>query len=147
MSGRADAIIARARAHVGIRFRAQGRGREGLDCVGLVAVALGIKQVRGDYALRGGAAEILAMELRAAGLCAAAVPTAGDVLVMQAGPGQLHLGIWTGKSLIHADARLRRVVERPGTPPWTVVGTWRFAEAAMPGDAEPSPDCSPLIGA
>lgn len=147
MSSRADAIVARARACIGIRFRPQGRGREGLDCVGLVAVSLGITQVRGDYALRSGSSERLAMELKAFGLCAAADAAAGDVLVMRAGPGQLHLAIWTGDTLIHADARLRRVVERPGNPPWPVVGTWRFAETAIPSGDQPSLDGSALFGA
>ena len=27
---------------------------------------------------------------------------------------------------VHADAQLRRVVERPGEPPWPVIGIWRF---------------------
>ncbi len=50
---------------------------------------------------------------------------AGDLLMMRSGPGQVHLGIWTGGSLIHADAGLGRVVERPGEPPWPVTGMWR----------------------
>jgi hypothetical protein len=53
---------------------------------------------------------------------------AGDVLVMNAGPGQLHLGLWSGTGLIHGDAGLRRVVERPGAPPWPVTGLWRIGE-------------------
>ncbi len=126
MSALTDAVVARARECVGVRFKAQGRGRDGLDCIGLVAVALGLTRVRADYALRGGSAEALAAALRAAGLSAATGPAAGDVLVMRAGPGQLHLGIWTGDALIHADAGLRRVVERPGEAPWPVVGVWRI---------------------
>jgi len=125
MSSRADTIVARARDCVGIRFRAQGRGRDGLDCIGLVAASLGIEQARADYALRGGPNEMVAAELRAAGLRPVARPAAGDVLVMQAGPGQLHLGIWTGDGLVHADAGLRRVVERPGQAPWPVMSAWR----------------------
>ena len=52
-------------------------------------------------------------------------PVTGDLLMMRTGPGQLHLGIWTGAGLVHADAGLRRVVERPGAPPWPVLGCWR----------------------
>ncbi len=125
MSSRADSIVARARDCVGVRFRAQGRGRDGLDCIGLVAFSLAIKQVRSDYALRGGSSALLAAELRAAGLRPVARPAAGDVLLMQAGPGQLHVGIWTGEGLVHADAGLRRVVERPGQAPWPVISAWR----------------------
>ena len=127
MARSADIIVARARACAGVRFRAQGRDLQGLDCVGLVAVALGLDRVRSDYALRGGVADTLAEELRAAGLRPARSPRPGDVLVMRSGPGQLHLGIWTGGGLIHADAGLRRVVERPGEPPWPTVGRWRRA--------------------
>ncbi|HEY0325834.1 MAG TPA: NlpC/P60 family protein [Allosphingosinicella sp.] len=125
MSSRADAVVARARQCVGVRFRAQGRGRDGLDCIGLVATALGIERVPADYALRGGTAERLADGLRASGLRVVKRPSRGDVLVMRAGPGQLHLGIWTGEGLIHADAGLRRVVERPGDAPWPVLSAWR----------------------
>ena len=46
-------------------------------------------------------------------------------MLMATGPGQLHLGVWTGEGLVHADAGLRRVVERPGVPPWRVLGMWR----------------------
>ena len=122
---RADEIVARARALIGTRFRAQGRRGDGVDCVGLVAAALGRSGVRRDYALRGGCLEALRAELVGAELQPAQVAQAGDVLVVRAGAGQLHLGIWTGDGLVHADAGLRRVVERPGEVPWPVVGVWR----------------------
>ena len=51
---------------------------------------------------------------------------AGDVLLMAAGPGQIHLGIRTAGGFVHADAGLRRVVERPGMPPWPLTGVWRM---------------------
>ena len=127
MSG-GETVVARARGCIGIRFRAQGRGREGLDCVGLVAVALGLEQVRADYALRSGAAEALATALRAAGLRPVEERAPGDVLVMRVGPGQLHLAIWTGAGLVHADAGLRRVVELPGEIVWPVMSAWRAGE-------------------
>jgi murein DD-endopeptidase / murein LD-carboxypeptidase len=120
------AIVARARALVGAGFRPQGRSREtGLDCVGVVAAAVGIAAPPDDYRLRTGSTERISAALRAAGLRAAPARGRGDVLVMASGPGQLHLGIWTGSGLVHADARLRRVVERPGPPPWRVLSQWR----------------------
>jgi len=126
MSRRADLVVARARALTGVRFRPQGRSAEtGLDCVGLVAAALGAGGVPADYALRGGSAAKLGDGLRAAGLRPAGIARAGDVLVLAAGPAQLHLGIFTGAGLIHADAGLRRIVERPGEAPWPVLGIWR----------------------
>ena len=127
MGSRAEAIVARARRCVGVRFRAQGRGRDGLDCIGVVAEALGVERVPTNYALRGGCPGALASELRAVGLRPAKGPVPGGVLVMRAGPGQLHLGIWTGDGLVHADAGLRRVVERPGQPPWPLLSAWRKA--------------------
>ncbi|GAO39350.1 hypothetical protein SCH01S_29_00380 [Sphingomonas changbaiensis NBRC 104936] len=49
----------------------------------------------------------------------------GDVMLMRAGPAQLHLAIRTRRGIVHADAALRRVVERPGAPEWEVLGLWR----------------------
>jgi len=124
-----DAIVARARALLGVRFRPQGRSRaSGLDCVGLVAEAVGAAGVPRDYALRGSTPQLLAAGLAAAGLRPAEAARRGDVLAMHAGPGQLHLGIFSGNGLIHGDAGLRRVVERPGTPPWPICGIWRIME-------------------
>lgn len=119
-------IAARARALVGVRFRPQGRDPAvGLDCVGLVAAALRVCEVRGDYPLRGGNLDELERELARAGLRRAAGRKTGDVLVMRAGPAQLHLGIATEAGLVHADAGLKRVVERPGAVAWPVLGAWR----------------------
>ena len=121
-----EATVRRARALVGIRFRLQGRSRaSGLDCVGVVACALGIETVRSDYRLRGGSLSELRGELRAAGLEPAPAAAAGDVLVARPAAEQLHLGIWTGSGTVHADARLGRVAERPGRPPWPVLERWR----------------------
>lgn len=127
-----EEIAARARALVDVRFRPQGRApATGLDCVGVVAAALGVEQARCDYALRGGGLEALTEELETAGLIRVSDRQVGDVLVMRAGPEQLHLGIATESGLVHADAGLRRVVERPGVPEWPVLGAWR-----LPSDSE-----------
>lgn len=122
---RLNDVPARARALIGTRFRSQGRGREGLDCIGLVAAALGLAEARRDYALRGGDLAALEAGLSAAGLRLVEERLAGDVIVLRSGPGQLHLGVWTGDGLVHADAGLRRVVERPGAPPWPIMSIWR----------------------
>ena len=120
------AILARARALVGAGFRPQGRSREtGLDCIGVVAAALDVAAPPGDYRLRTGSTGRLVAALGAAGLLEAPARRPGDVLIMDVGPGQLHLGIWTGDGLVHADAQLRRVVERPGPLPWRVLSIWR----------------------
>lgn len=120
-------IVARARRLVGVRFRPQGRSAStGLDCVGLAAAALRIEAPPAGYALRGGSAERLEDGLRSAGLRPVAAARAGDLLVLALGAGQLHLAIFTGDGLVHADAGLRRIVERPGAPPWPVLSAWRL---------------------
>ncbi|WP_374944255.1 peptidoglycan endopeptidase [Sphingomonas sp.] len=124
-----SAVAAAARGMLGVRFRAQGRGREGVDCVGLAAVALRAGGFSGvvprGYRLRGGdpvrvAAMLDGMLARGDG------KAAGDVLLCASGPGQLHLAIRVEDGVIHADAGLGRVVERPGVVPWPVLGAWRI---------------------
>lgn len=48
----------------------------------------------------------------------------GDLLMVCPGVAQIHLGVWTGASLIHADAGLGCIVETPGTPRWPVISAW-----------------------
>ena len=121
MSRIADAAV----AAVGTRFRLHGRGLDGLDCVGLVALALRAGGYAGvvptGYSLRGGDWGLLDRVL-----VRVATAEPGDVLLMAAGPGQIHLGIRTAAGFVHADAALRRVVERPGMPPWPLIGVWRM---------------------
>lgn len=52
----------------------------------------------------------------------------GDVLMLRTGPGQLHFAVRTTRGLVHADAALRRVVERPGPVEAPVLGCWRIGE-------------------
>jgi lipoprotein Spr len=127
MRPRPEQIVARARALIGCRFRPQGRSaRDGLDCIGLVALAIGVRDVPGDYTLRGGSGRRLERALAAAGLRPTQATALGDVALLRPGPGQLHLGITTGTGLVHADAALRRVVERPWPVPWPILGCWRY---------------------
>lgn len=119
----------RARAAVGARFRLGGRDPAfGLDCVGLVAWAHELADVPADYGLRSGD------PARVAAWCdmrwrRVETAGAGDVLLLRGGPGQVHLAVSTGGGLVHADAGLRRVVERPGDPPWPVLAMWRVGES------------------
>lgn len=126
MRPKPDEIVARARALIGTRFRPQGRSAaDGLDCIGLAALAIDARIVPGGYPLRGGSADRLAEGLSAAGLRPVETMTAGDVLAFAPGHGQLHLGIFTGAGLVHGDAGLRRVTERPQPFPWRLLGIWR----------------------
>lgn len=118
-------VEAAARRLIGCRFRSHGRDPEtGLDCVGVVALATEIPAPSG-YAMRTGDAAAIAALIDRAGLCRTDSAAPGAVMLMRAGPGQLHLGVRTATGFIHADAGLRRVVERPGEPDWEIVGQWR----------------------
>lgn len=115
--------VDRARSVVGVRFRRQGRGEDGFDCVGLVGWAHGVA-VPADYAGHSGDAVRVGAVLAAAGFRQVGRAAAGDVLLLRSGPGQLHLGLSTGGGIIHADAVARGVVERRDVP-WPVIGIWR----------------------
>jgi hypothetical protein len=125
---KSEDIVARARALVGVRFRPQGRSVEhGLDCIGAAAVATGMVETRRDYRLASADAEEVNDELRRLGFIR--VPSAGagqgDILVVQPVPGRLHVVVLTSGAYVHADMRLRRVVEVPGAVPWPLLSAWR----------------------
>ncbi|MBA4761843.1 peptidoglycan endopeptidase [Sphingomonas sp.] len=120
--------LERARGAIGARFRLHGRDvAHGLDCVGLAGLAYGIAVPRG-YALRGGSVAQVSEVAAAAGLVRVDDARAGDLLLLNAGAGQLHLAIASERGVIHADAALRRVVERRGVPPWPELARWRRGE-------------------
>lgn len=126
-------VAARARALVGTRFRPQGRCSEhGLDCLGLVAAAGGIpaELVPSGYAMRSEVAEdMLSLTLdRRVRRIAGADSREGDVLLVQAGPGQHHFLVLLKDGFVHSDARLGRVVETPGLVMWPVLAAWRILE-------------------
>ena len=117
--------LERARSAIGARFRLHGRSvADGLDCVGLAGLAYGVAPPRG-YSLRSGDARAVRAGVTEAGLVRVSDPQPGDLVLYLTGPGQLHLGIASEDGVIHADASLRRVVERPGRPPWAELARWR----------------------
>lgn len=120
--------LARARSALGVQFRLHGRGRGGMDCVGLVAFAWDIEVPTG-YPLRCAALERIERCLAGCGF-GPAVTAPGRILLIAAGPGQLHLAIAGEQGgVIHADAAARRVVERPAPLPWPVLAAWTREEA------------------
>lgn len=127
MRSRSGEIVWRARSLIGTRFRPQGRGREGVDCVGLAAFALGLAEDRvpRNYALRGASAEEVGQFLRDCGMDAVKDAAPGDLALFAPGPAQLHFAVMTGNGLVHADLGLGRVVERPLPAPWPLIGLWR----------------------
>jgi len=116
-----DRALARARGAIGAPFRLHGRDLRGFDCVGLVAWAWEVAAPTG-YALRGSPRARIERELVRQGFVAG--EGAGAIVLVDAGPGQLHLGIATRNGLIHADAAARRVVERAAPLPWPVLAAW-----------------------
>jgi len=123
-------IVRRTRALVGSRFRPQGRDPgAGLDCVGVIlcAFALPSHEVRSDYRLSGhGRGEVEQGLLRRFRRVGRRQRRPGDVLLCRGREDQVHLCVECGGSFVHADARLRRVVETPGTPDWPIMGVFRL---------------------
>jgi lipoprotein Spr len=125
-----EEIVAAARALAGVRFLPQGRSAEtGLDCLGLVAAAVGVDAalVRRDYALRDFEPDAVGRALAALGFrrVEGVGRKAGDIILAEVAPLRLHAAIATGRGYLHADAGLRRVVEVPGELPWPVLSAWR----------------------
>lgn len=87
-------------------------------------------RVREDYSLRFADAEEANRDLEECGFVrlAPAEIEAGDLLLVESGPGQLHAVILTEEGYLHAHAGLRRVVETPGPVPWPILSAW------CPGD-------------
>lgn len=128
MSEAGREIARAARRCVGVRFRPQGHDpAHGLDCVGLAGVAFGRTSLPRDYALRGGDGCRIGAVIEALGLrrIEAGEAEAGDLLLLAAGPRQFHFAVLTETGFVHADARLRRVIETPGRPQWPVIDAWR----------------------
>lgn len=127
-------VVASARRCVGARFRPQGRDpNTGLDCVGVAAVSLDKTLPPARYPARGRDWRVLAMVAGEMGLepifPGAARP--GDLLMVEPGPGQIHMVVITPTGFVHADARLRKVVETPGRPAWPVLAAWRGCDEDM----------------
>lgn len=126
-----ERVAEAALALVGAPFRLHGRDAvHGLDCIGVIAAALRaagwVGAVPSGYALRGGDPVAVIARFDAV-LARSDGAAAGDVLLFRVGPGQLHGAVRTRAGLVHADAGLRRVVERPGVPDWPRLAAWRYA--------------------
>jgi murein DD-endopeptidase / murein LD-carboxypeptidase len=127
----ADDIARRALEQIGIPFRLHGRcAGEALDCVGLVAVALGdIAQrcaVPMNYTLRGDFEGVVEHYFKSVGMKTCTAPYAdGDIVLVRAAPGQFHLMVRAHQGFVHAHAGLRKIVLTPGASLWPVTRAWR----------------------
>jgi cell wall-associated NlpC family hydrolase len=119
-------IVSAARLWLRTPFRHQGRGPEGLDCIGLIVVAaaaLGVRLVdRRDYAAEPRAGALRAELERQCRPVTTLAP--GAVLLLRLGPYAAHVGIYTGAGLIHAYRPRGAVIEH-------ALGHWRRRVAAV----------------
>lgn len=118
----------RARALVGTRFRPQGRGSEGMDCVGVAMAVFDVpaENVRRDYRIRGDhEAEIRAWLANLFCRVRRNELRSGDLMLMRVAKDQLHLGVRTERGFVHAHAGVKRVVETPGIPEWPLAAVYR----------------------
>lgn len=130
-------IAAAARALIGVQFRLHGRSpATGLDCIGLAASALegaGLPlAVPNGYRLRNRTDDRWVEFLVRSGfrqLADESLSRDGDFWIVKPHPLQAHLLIAAGKSFIHADAGLERVVATPGPSRWPVHSIWRIIGA------------------
>jgi hypothetical protein len=122
-----------AEGYLGASFRLHGRDPlTGFDCLGLVLFALAeigrpVHLVLG-YGLRNLEPERFLRLPEAAGFAETDTPLeAGDVLLLEAGPAQLHIAlVGVDGGIVHAHAGLGRVVHTPFPLPWPVIGHWRL---------------------
>lgn len=129
-----DAVISSARSFVGTPFRHQGRGPQGLDCVGLlvcVARALDLphedvtgytRRAEGRGFLEHFRSQLVEIPLAAAG--------AGDVVVFVETVYPCHTGVLSERHgvlhLIHAHAPRRKVIEEPYLGIWPARARFAF---------------------
>lgn len=117
----AYAIADRALREVGTPFRLHGRqSKIALDCVGLVAVAVGPyitgQSVPTGYRFRGHYTDLATeffgpLPFKNVELSVSFAP--GDILLAEPCVGQLHFAVYSHKGWVHAHAGLKRVICAP----------------------------------
>lgn len=99
-------------------------------------MAMGVKDARADYPVRMTDRRRIEAEFNAYGFMRLPPDRAlpADIVVVDAGHGHLHVVILTDAGFLHADARLRRVVEAPGPLPWPKLSVWRHPDCFAADD-------------
>ena len=125
--------MAAARSELGRAFRPQGRGDEGLDCLGLALRAMAAADCAVDaprLPMRGHRRDQVKGWLLAAGFAEMAVAASrpGDLLLSFPATRQAHLAVRTAEGFVEANAGLRRVVERPWGKGEGWHSAWRLRE-------------------
>ena len=125
-----EAIAARAMTQIGTPFRLHGRTPGvALDCVGLVAYAIGADEVVRDYSLKGVKLDFILFYMDSIGLNPLAQSTRicdGDIAIVACSPTQFHLMVRAANGWVHSHAGLRKVVHTPGASPWPIVAVRRM---------------------
>lgn len=133
---RGEDIVTEARRWIGYRWRHQGRGPDGVDCIGLlivVADALGVPHhdVRG-YDRRATSTALLDEFAHALDPVALPDVRPGDILVFAETSYPCHAGFRSERHgaahIIHAHAARRCVLEEPLVAPWPdrLRAAWRI---------------------
>lgn len=130
-----DHFATAAEALLGTPFRLGGHDPDsGLDCVGLIACALGLgSDAPVGYALRNCSIARHLEFVERAGLVPATNPRKrGDVVLTAPGAAQHHLLVTLAPDrFIHAHAGLRRVALHHGPLPWPELARWRLASESI----------------
>jgi cell wall-associated NlpC family hydrolase len=130
-----ESFVTAARTLLGVPFVHQGRSHHGVDCVGLVVLAAnscGIDTSADITNYSRAPHGVLIPLLEAALVTVEGEPRLGDLLVFRFKHEPMHIGIWTGSTLIHTFATIGRVVEHGLDERWKalVVGAYRLREFA-----------------
>lgn len=109
-------LVNEARTWLGVRFRHQGRTRNGVDCIGLlIAVAQNALEIApviiNNYGRRPHQQDIFNDIKNHLNKIDRKNLQPGDIVQMRLGQQATHFGMFTGPSIIHSAAIYRKVVE------------------------------------
>jgi cell wall-associated NlpC family hydrolase len=134
-----EAVVTEARSWIDVRWVHQGRGRHGIDCIGLIVVVRRALEI-GDYDISGYPrapdGTFMSHFLKAGGVRIGILKAQpADLLLFRDSKSPCHVGIITARSgdlmyMTHALATRHKVLEEP------VVGEWQrkwVAAFRMPG--------------